>query len=107
MVYFWILFVVAAILSAASPIFVKMYINSQEEKGYYILLAIIAAIFTIFIYISLTKQYGAGRMYTIVKILSILIVAIIGFSFLGEKVTTKYIIGILFACIALYLLASS
>ena len=104
MIPFSILFILAAVLSAASPIFVKMYINSQENKGYLIMLAIVAAIIVTFIYIALTKQYGASRMYTIVKILSILMVAVIGFFFLGEKLTAKYIIGILLACVSLYLL---
>ena len=104
MVPFLILFILAAILSAASPIFVKMYINSQENKIFLILLAIICSIILIFVYIVLTKQYGASRMYSIVKILSILMVAFVGFLFLGDKITVKYVIGILLACVALYLL---
>lgn len=106
MIPFWILFILAAILSALQPILIKLYINDNESKIYLIYLAAILSIFLIIIYFILIKQYGATRMYTIVKVLAILMVAIVAFLFLGEKLTIKYIIGILLGCVSLYLLVS-
>lgn len=98
--------IITAILSAGPPILIKMYIINGEKDNSYLYLSVIFSILVLIMYISLTKTYGATIMYTIVKILSILMVAVVGFLFLRESLTTKRIIGIIFAIIALYLLCS-
>ena len=97
-----ILIILAAILSAGPPILVKRYVNTNSKSM--LLLSLICSILLIIIYIKLLKTYGASKMYTIIKILSILIVAMIGCLFLQETLTTKNIIGIGFGILALILL---
>ena len=97
---------IAAMLSAAPPILVKMYVDSGETNKNYLFLSLIVSVLLLIVYIGLVKQYGASIMYTIVKILSILIVVLIGFLYLNEKLNSKQLIGIILAIAALYLLTS-
>jgi multidrug transporter EmrE-like cation transporter len=99
----YLILILAAILSATSPILAKLYVDSN--KNYlYIILAIILSTILLFLYINLLKKYDTTTMYTIVKILSILMVAIFCFVVIGDKLSIKKIIGILFGIVALILL---
>ncbi|AYV85384.1 MAG: hypothetical protein Satyrvirus13_17 [Satyrvirus sp.] len=55
------------------------------------------------------KQYGTGtsNIYTTIKILSIIILVIISYLFLKEKISLKNVIGILFGIVALILLTKN
>lgn len=99
-----ILIIIASLLSAVSPILIKKYIKYKKTYLWLLIISLICSAIIVIIYIKLLKTYGAGKMYTIIKILSVLIVAMIGFLFLDEKFTTKNIIGIIFGGIALILL---
>lgn len=103
----YFLLIIAAILSAAPPILIKKYINNQQKDTSLIYFALIFSTLLLIVYINLCKHYGASRMYTIVKILSIVMVVIIGFIFLDEKITIQNIVGIFFGIISLVLLVSN
>lgn len=96
---------IAAVLSAIPPIFIKKYVNEGETKYYYIIASLIASILIIYFYLDLCRKFDATNMYTIVKILSILIVLGISCVMLQEKISTKKIIGIIFGVVTLILLA--
>lgn len=102
----YLIIFVAAIVSAGPAILAKKYIDSSKQNKIYLWLAILLNAILIAFYINLSEKYGATIMYTIVKILSIVLVAVVGYIFLNEKLGTKQIIGILFAIAALYLLSS-
>ena len=102
----YLLILIAAILSAASPIYIKKYINSGETNNYYLAIAIISSILVVFTYYYLCKSYTASQMYTIVKILAIILVTVAGYLYLSEKIKIKQIIGILFGIVALILISS-
>ena len=99
-----ILIIIAAILSAGPPILIKKYVNNNESNIFLLGLSLLCSILLIIIYIKLLRKFGASQMYTIIKILSIIIVAVIGFLFLQEKFSAKKVIGILFGIVALVLL---
>jgi multidrug transporter EmrE-like cation transporter len=103
----YLLLLIAAFLSAVPPILLKYYINSGKVNNSMIYLSVIMSILLLIIYIYLFEYYGTSQMYTVVKILSILMVVVVGFLYLREKITVKNLIGIIFAVVALILLTSN
>jgi multidrug transporter EmrE-like cation transporter len=96
--------IIAALLSAGPPIFVKMYVNSKNKNLLYLIASLICSILLIILYIKLVKNHNIALIYTIIKILSILVVVIISYFLLKEKITIKNIFGILLSIVALCLL---
>ena len=97
---FWI-FIGAALAAIPLPL-IKLY-NNTKNIGYMII-SIIFYIALIFVYSLILKSYDMSKIYPCLKILSILIVIIAGVFMFNEKMTTKHIIGIIFALVGIYLL---
>src|SRR4051812_29234449 len=97
--------IIAAILSAGPPVLVKMYVQDGEKNNNYLYISLIISILILIVYIDLIKKYGATIMYTIAKVLSIVIVAAIGYFYLDETLTTKQLIGLALSLVAMYLLS--
>ncbi len=100
----YVLIIIAAILSALLSILIATYVK-KINKSYIFFLAIVCAITLLYMYTIIYKNNDMGRMYTIIKIISILIVTFISYKFFQEKISTKNILGIIFAIIAIILLA--
>jgi hypothetical protein len=88
-----------AILSALPVYLVLQYMN--DNKYIWILLAILFNSLLIFIYVQLLKTNNSTTQYTLIKILSIIIVGIFCSIMYKEKV--KWL-GLIFALIAIYLM---
>ena len=89
-----------AILSALPVYLVLQYIN--DNKYIWILLAMLFNSLLILIYIQLLKINNGTTQYTLIKILSIIIVGIFCSIIYKEKV--KWL-GLIFALIAIYLMS--
>lgn len=100
------LIILASILSIAGILAAKLFVKTGEKHWWFIVLAVLLDIVIIFVYIILLKNHKMGSTYTVIKILSIIIITIIGYFFLKEKVTFKNCVGILFGIVALILLTN-
>ena len=98
----WSLIGVAALASALPLPLLKSYITTQNNK--YILLAILSNMSVIFAYIIMLKNQKMSIMYPFIKIISIIMVILIGTFFYEEQLITKHKIGLGFGIIALCLL---
>lgn len=93
-----------AIFSALSPILIGLYIKGGKKQIILLILAIINSMLILYIYGYLAKKQNISTIYTKIKILSIIMVVIIGIIFIGDKITCRNIIGIILAVIAMKLL---
>jgi len=100
----YIVVILAAIVSVSFPIMAQMY--ADKKNNWYWPIMIILSIILFYMYIYLCRQYGATRMYTMIKIMAILLVTLVGYFYFQNKITTKNVIGILFGIVALYLLSN-
>lgn len=99
--YIW--YIVAVLTSAFAGLFVKWYIKTNNNI--YLYSSILCQLILVVAYIKLFNDNDISSSYPFIKILSIIIVAIIGFSFLNEIITIKTIIGILLGGISIFLLS--
>ena len=98
------LITLAAILSAAPIVLIKRYIDKEEKNALLFISALLCSFILLFVYIKLLKKNDVAPIYTIIKIISILIVTVIGYLILKEKITKKQMIGVFFGVVALILL---
>jgi|LakMenEpi03Aug12_release.lakeMendotaPanAssembly.Ray.scaffolds.fasta_scaffold1050635_1 hypothetical protein len=99
-IYKWLL--LASFFSALTILMVKQYEKSMNYL--YLLVVALSEFGLIYSYIELLKKGELVTQFALVKIISILIVIILGIIFFGTGLTTKKIIGLLFGMIAIYLL---
>jgi len=101
-----IIWIIIAAISAAAPVsFIKKYI---ENKNYlWIILSIISYIILILSYSIILIESNMIVVYSIVKILSLLIVGLLGIIFFNEKLNFKEGMGILLGIVSIYLLSSN
>ena len=99
--YKWLL--IASCFSALTIIMVKHY---KQNLNYLSLLVVGLSEFgLIYSYIELLEKGELVTQFSLVKIISILIVLIPGIVIFGTELTMKKIIGLLFGIIAIYLLS--
>lgn len=97
---FWI--ILATIFSALPILLVKAYIDNKNL--YWIAFAIIASIILIIPYIKIVRQHNVTTIYSLIMILSIILIIIVDVSLFKEHLTITNIIGIILGMIAIYLL---
>ncbi len=102
--YIYIYIFIAAIFSSFPIIFVNNYIKNNNII--WILLAITSYAVLVFSYYYLLKDRSndVTKLYSTIKISSIIIVSLFSTLLLHEKLTTKNIIGLLLGMIAITLL---
>jgi len=96
-------YLVSTIATTLSIVFVKQYTISKNI--FWIIYAIICSIMVIW---SFTIILPTGKMYIIyptIKILTILLIAIIGDIYFNEKLNTTSLIGIILSIISIYILS--
>lgn len=98
--YKWLF--IAAFFSALTIISLKYY--SFHSYNYWLLVTILSEIGLIYSYIQLLQESDIVTGFSLVKIMSILLVLLPSLLFLNVKLTNEKIIGLLFAFIAMYLL---
>ena len=103
MVYKYLIILVAAVLSILPVIIIKKY--ACDGEWHIFVLALIAQLFVNLCYLALCKTYDSSTMFTMIKFLSIILIVIIGFIFLEEKITIARIIGIIMGIVAIYLIS--
>lgn len=96
--------ILGAILSAITPIFIGLYIKNGSKNPWLIGIATLASVILVYIYWILCKSNNTSQIYTLIKILSIVLVAGAGIVFLREPMSKRNFIGIIFAILALILL---
>ena len=96
-------YIIAIINSALAGILVKYYVSYSCST--YLYAAIFCNIFVIFAYVQIFKNLDISSSYPFIKILSIMIVAIIGFIFFNEKCNITKIVGIILGVVSIYLLS--
>lgn len=100
--WFWI---IIAVLCSAIPLpLIKLYLDTNQYI--YIVLATLLSIVLVYSYVQLLRNSDMMLMYPFIKILSIVLVVIIGVLFFGGSLTLKNIIGIGLGIMALYLLST-
>ena len=98
--YKWLL--LASFFSALTILMIKLY--EKSINYFYLLVAALSEFGLIYSYIELLEKGELVTQFSLVKIISILIVLIFGIIFFGSELTTKKIIGLIFGMIAFYLL---
>ena len=99
----WALIGVAAIASALPLPLLKSYIATENIS--YMLLAMLSNLIVVYTYYIMLQNQKMNIIYPFIKIISILMVILIGTFFYEEDLITKHKIGIVFGVLALYLLA--
>jgi hypothetical protein len=99
--YKWLL--IGSFLSALTVILVKEY--NKIHINLLLLVAVLSEIGLIYAYINLLKKADILTQFTLVKIISVLILTVPSIIFFGTILTIKKILGLIFAVTAIYLLA--
>jgi len=99
----WGLIGIAAIASALPLPLLKSYITTKNNS--YMLFAMLSNLIVIYTYFIMLQNQKMNIMYPFIKIISIVMVILIGTFFYDEELITKHKIGIVFGILALYLLA--
>ena len=99
----WILF--AAIISVFPVFFVKKY--NKTHKYIWIILCVFFYFILTIAYSKLFFNKNMIVIYPIIKIISILLVTIIGYLLFDYKLSLKSYIGVFFAMLSIYLLSDS
>jgi multidrug transporter EmrE-like cation transporter len=94
--------ILAALASASTIIFVKLF--DSNKQSIFFILAILAQAILLFTYIQLLQFQNLVLLYTISKIIAILLVTFFGYVFFNYKLTLHQFIGICLGIIALFLL---
>ena len=92
-----------ALLSALPVMCIKKYMNCREII--WIILAILMNSILIYVYYIVFSNNTSGPIYTIIKILSILMVILFGFFIYNEKLNQYNILGLILSIITIYLLS--
>ena len=87
---YWI--IIATIASASPVLLVKEYIKSNNLR--FIVLAIVSYLTLLFTYIHLFKENEISKIYSLIKIAQLVIVALIAIQIHNEKINKNKIIGI-------------
>ena len=93
---------IASFFSALTVIIIKQY--QKTSNNWLLLLTVLSEVALIYSYIKLLKNENIITIFSLVKIISILIVIVSSIRFFGSELTIKQIVGIIFAIIAIYLL---
>lgn len=105
----WALIIIASIMAAMQPILLKQYVNEKNNNNdlrwIIILFVLICEMILIKLYLEILSTNDLIVANSIIKIFSLLVVAIVSFYFFKEKITTKELMGIIVALFAIYLLA--
>ena len=96
-------YIIAIINSALAGILVKYCVSNSCSS--YLYAAIFCNIFVIFAYVQIFKDNSISTSYSCIKIISIILVAIIGFTFFNEKCDINKIVGLILGIISIYLLS--
>jgi multidrug transporter EmrE-like cation transporter len=99
--YKWLF--LASFFSALTFISVKYHLKYPNK--YILIITFFSEIGLIYSYIKLLQSDDFLSGFSLVKIISILIIILPSVIFLNEKLTIKKILGLVFAIIAIYLLA--
>lgn len=99
--YKWLL--IASFFSALTIISIKYSLKNKNK--YLLLVTTLSEIGLIYSYIQMLQTGDILTGFSLVKIISILIVLFPSIMFLEVELTNKKIIGLIFAFIAIYLLA--
>lgn len=91
--WFWIL--LATIFSALPLVSLGKFIESGEEQLNWVITAIVAQILVVIIYMILLKNKQASIIYPLIKIMSIILVAVTGVLYLEENISTQQVVGII------------
>jgi multidrug transporter EmrE-like cation transporter len=97
-------YLVAAACSAAPVVLVKKYTESNNSN--LLLLSLLSQCVLIYSYSVILHDKNITVIYPLIKILAILIVALCGFLLFGNKFSVKWILGICFGFLSIYLLTN-
>ncbi len=101
-----IYWIILGIITSASPVLlVKEYIRSSKQ--HFIILALLSYIMLLFIYIHLFKNNEISKVYSLIKILQLVIVVLISIQFYNEKVNKNKIIGLIAGIVSIIYLSCS
>jgi drug/metabolite transporter (DMT)-like permease len=100
--YNFLLLIIGAILSAYPVICIEKYILTNKLE--FVIYGVSSNIILIYFYYLLFKN-NPGKMYTIMKILSILMVVLSTYFFYNEKLNNYNIVGIVLSIITIFLLS--
>ena len=100
---YWI--IIATIASASPVLLVKEYIKSNNLR--FIVLAIVSYLTLLFTYIHLFKENEISKIYSLIKIAQLVIVALIAIQLHNEKINKNKIIGIAAGVVSIIYLSCS
>jgi multidrug transporter EmrE-like cation transporter len=95
---------ISVLLSILFVLGIKYYL--KYDNVLFLVGVLLIQIIAIYIYIELLKNNNSGTLYCISKIVSIIIILILSILLFGEQMTLKQWIGIILACVGLYLIMS-
>jgi len=92
----------ASILSPLAVSFIKQY--NKTDYIHWIILAIIMYISLVYLYTHMLKTNNMSIIYAYLNLLNIIYVTLISIFYFEEELTTKQLVGLFVASIAIYLL---
>lgn len=94
---------VCAIASAIPIPFIKKYTKTNHNM--WIILAIMSYILLIYSYMQILQDHNISILYPTLKIVSIIIVILIGIIFFNDNLDIRSIFGLLFGITSIYMLS--
>jgi drug/metabolite transporter (DMT)-like permease len=96
------LLLVASVFSALIIITIKYYV--LKSYNYLLLVAVLLSCCLIYTYVELLQIYDTFVSFTLIKIISILLVLLSSSILFGSKLTMRKLVGLFFGFIAIYLM---
>ena len=96
--------IIAIIISVVIIFLIKKY--TQLHATYLIILVILLDLIMIYIYIYLFSLNDASKIYTIIKIASVIVIMILGYLLWDEGISKHKIVGLILGILAIVLMVS-
>lgn len=103
----WGFIILAGLVSGVPAILIKLYIDSPDNpyKWLYILLSFVAYAILLYCYLQIFVDCPVGIYYSIIKIMSIVLVAVIAILFFKETITPINMVGFVLGILAILALS--
>lgn len=97
------MYLISLIFTTIVVIFIKQY--TKDKKIFWLILAMISYGIITWSYTVILSFSDMAVMYSLIKILNVLLITIIGYAYFGHVLTTRQTLGIVTSMISLFLLA--
>jgi multidrug transporter EmrE-like cation transporter len=104
-IYQLIMILIAAIAAVIPVLLIKKYIQDENKNALYIYLSIICEIVLVWAYSVVFEYSDISLIYTLLKVLTVIMVVAGGVFLYNEKLTILQVTGLFLALISIFILS--